>query len=125
MNKKNTLNYPKSAAMGFFWGTEAAMVNEPSEFEPLKFYCTPTQHSDFFQAFPSSFFLIHFLKKRSFFTAELQIIQKMQMEWTHYSSLNLNCSFKVFYVYHILEFMGSKAFRSCGLRFDSCKSFQP
>ena len=60
--------------MGFFSGGlknkfEAAMVNEPSEFEPLKFYCIPTQHSDFFQAFPSSFFY----KKRSFFTAELQI----------------------------------------------------
>ena len=45
MNKKNTtLNYPKSAAMGFFsqglknvFGT--AVVNEPSVFEPLKFYC--------------------------------------------------------------------------------------
>ena len=29
MNKKNTLNYPKSVAK----------VNEPSVFEPLKFYC--------------------------------------------------------------------------------------
>ena len=39
------LNYPKSAAMGFFSkglknGFETAMVNEPSVFEPLKFYCT-------------------------------------------------------------------------------------
>ena len=46
MNKKNTLTYPKSAAMGFFQGTqlknefETAVVNEPSVFEPLKFYCT-------------------------------------------------------------------------------------
>ena len=41
---KITLNYPKSAAMGFrFKGLkkefETAMVNEPSVFEPLKFYC--------------------------------------------------------------------------------------
>ena len=44
MNMKNTLNYPKSAAMGFFPKGlknefETAMVNEPSVFEPLKFYC--------------------------------------------------------------------------------------
>ena len=35
--KKITLNYPKSAAVGFFLGK--AMVNEPTVFEPLKFYC--------------------------------------------------------------------------------------
>ena len=44
MNKKNTLNYPKSAAMFFFQGPknefETAVVNEPSVFEPLKFYCS-------------------------------------------------------------------------------------
>ena len=45
MNKKNTLNYPKSAARGFFsqglkYEFETAVVNEPSVFEPLKFYCT-------------------------------------------------------------------------------------
>ena len=45
--KKITLNYPKSAAMGFFSKGlkiefEAAMVNEPSMFEPLKFYCICT-----------------------------------------------------------------------------------
>ena len=44
MNKKNTLNYPKSAAMGFFSKGlknefETAVVNEPSVFEPLEFYC--------------------------------------------------------------------------------------
>ena len=44
MNKKNTLNYPKSAAKGFFPKGlrnefETAVVNEPSVFEPLKFYC--------------------------------------------------------------------------------------
>ena len=43
--KKNTLNHPKSAAMGFFskglkHEFETAVVNEPlSVFEPLKFYC--------------------------------------------------------------------------------------
>ena len=40
MNRKNTLNYPKSAAMGFFSKGlknefETALVNEPSVFEPL------------------------------------------------------------------------------------------
>ena len=45
INKSNTLNYPKSAAMGFFSKGlknefETAVVNEPSMFEPLKFYCT-------------------------------------------------------------------------------------
>ena len=44
MNMKNTLNYPKSAAMGFLSKGlkkefETAVVNEPSMFEPLKFYC--------------------------------------------------------------------------------------
>ena len=44
IKKKITLNYPKSAAMGFC-STElknefkTAVVNEPSVFEPLKFYC--------------------------------------------------------------------------------------
>ena len=45
MKKKKTLNYPKSAAMGIFSKGfkkefETAVVNEPSVFEPLKFYCT-------------------------------------------------------------------------------------
>ena len=44
INMKNTLNYLKSAAMGFFFKElknefKTAMVNEPSVFEPLKFYC--------------------------------------------------------------------------------------
>ena len=44
MNKKNTINYFKSAAMIFFHKGlknefETAVVNEPSVFEPLKFYC--------------------------------------------------------------------------------------
>ena len=41
---KITPDYSKSAAMGFFPKGlknefETAMVNEPSVFEPLKFYC--------------------------------------------------------------------------------------
>ena len=44
MKKKNTLNYPKSAAIRIFSKGlkkefERAVVNEPSVFEPLKFYC--------------------------------------------------------------------------------------
>ena len=43
MNKKNTLNYLKSAAMGFFSNGlknefETAVVNEPSVFDLLNFY---------------------------------------------------------------------------------------
>ena len=45
--KKITLNYPKSAVMGFFPRDpriqnefETAVVNKPSVFEPLKIYCT-------------------------------------------------------------------------------------
>ena len=34
-SKKITLDYPKSAVLGF----ETAMVNESSVFEPLKFFC--------------------------------------------------------------------------------------
>ena len=39
--KKKILNYPKYAAMELFLGTqfEAAMVNEPLVFEPLKVCC--------------------------------------------------------------------------------------
>ena len=45
MNKKNTLYYLKSAAMCFFFKGlknefETAVVNEPSVFEPPRFYCT-------------------------------------------------------------------------------------
>ena len=47
IKKKITLNYPKSAAMRIFSKglknkLETAMVNEPSVFEPLKFYCIKT-----------------------------------------------------------------------------------
>ena len=50
--RKNTVNYPKSAAMGFFHGTqkngfEIAVVNEPSVFEPMKFYCIYLQQRCF------------------------------------------------------------------------------
>ena len=42
-DKKITLNYPNSAAMGFYakglkMEFETAMVNKPSVFKPLKFY---------------------------------------------------------------------------------------
>ena len=44
IKKENHLNYPKSAAMGFFSNGpknefETVVVNEPSEFELLKVYC--------------------------------------------------------------------------------------
>ena len=44
IKKKITLNYPKSAVMGFCSKGlknefETAMVNESTVFEPLKFYC--------------------------------------------------------------------------------------
>ena len=46
--KKIILIYLKSAAMGFFSKGlknefETAVVNEPSVFEPLRFYCTYTK----------------------------------------------------------------------------------
>ena len=37
IKQKITLNYPKSAAMVFFLGTQNSVANEPSMFEPLKF----------------------------------------------------------------------------------------
>ena len=45
IKKKITLNYPNSAPIGFFSKGlkkefETVVVNEPSVFEPLKFYCT-------------------------------------------------------------------------------------
>ena len=45
IKKKITLNYTKSAAMGFCSKGlkkefETAVVNEPSVFESLKFYCS-------------------------------------------------------------------------------------
>ena len=44
IKKKITLNYPKSAVVGFYSKRlkkefETAVVNDPSVFEPLKFYC--------------------------------------------------------------------------------------
>ena len=47
---KITQTYPKSAAMGFFPKNSKASsklpcVNEPSVFEPLKFYCI-MEHTD-------------------------------------------------------------------------------
>ena len=44
IKKKIALNYPKTAALGFCNGLknefETGVVNEPSVFEPLKFYCS-------------------------------------------------------------------------------------
>ena len=45
IEQKIILNYPKSAAIAFLLQglknvLETAMVNGPSVFEPLKFYCT-------------------------------------------------------------------------------------
>ena len=50
--KKIILNYPKSAAFGSFVKGlkdefETAEINEPSVFEPLKFYCIV--HFEFFK----------------------------------------------------------------------------
>ena len=57
IKKKITLNYPKSAALGYFSKGlkkefEPAVVNKPSVFEPLKVYCI---------------FLPPFLQRRTFF----------------------------------------------------------
>ena len=61
IKKKNTIHYPKFTAVGIFPHRldnelETAMVNEPSVFEPLKFYCIRfIVHTVFF------FFLFFFL----------------------------------------------------------------
>ena len=43
IKRKPTLNYPKFVAIGFFQGHKnefkTVVVDEPSMFEPLKFYC--------------------------------------------------------------------------------------
>ena len=62
MNKKDTINYPKSAAMGFFSKGlknefETAVVNEPSVFEPLKFYCIREGSVEFFVIYWTDFSL--------------------------------------------------------------------
>ena len=49
LKRKITLNYPKSAATGLFsWRLKhefgTAVVNEPSVFEQLKFYCIYIQY---------------------------------------------------------------------------------
>ena len=51
---KIALNHPKTAAMGFFSNglkneLKTAVVNEPSVFEPLKFYCMHYIHDVCFQ----------------------------------------------------------------------------
>ena len=59
---KTTLNYPKSAAKGFFSKGlknefETAVVNKPSVFERLKFHCSNETY--LFQNAPD-FFLVPF-----------------------------------------------------------------
>ena len=49
IKKKITLNYPKylqrcDFSMGLKNEFETAVVNEPSVFEPLKFYCSNVRH---------------------------------------------------------------------------------
>ena len=48
LKKKITLNYPKSAVMGFSQGAQERVRNsrdnEPSVSEPLKFYCICVRH---------------------------------------------------------------------------------
>ena len=39
VNKKNTLNYPRSAAKGLKNEFVTALAKEQTLFEPLKFYC--------------------------------------------------------------------------------------
>ena len=55
IKKKIVLNYPKAAAMGFCSKGlkkefETAKVNEPSVFEPLKFYCNMYGYTSMFSA---------------------------------------------------------------------------
>ena len=56
IEKKNTLNYPKLAAMGFFpkgfkKEFERTMVNEPTVLEPLKVYCMFSDRRDCVEAY--------------------------------------------------------------------------
>ena len=67
MNRKNTLNYPRLQLWAFSKGLEnefeTSVVNEPSVFEPLKFYCnmkTTNQSSAVVEAVDSIAFLYLF-----------------------------------------------------------------
>ena len=60
--KKITVNYPKSAAMEFFSKGlknefETAVVNKPSVFEPLKFYCISNLFQNVVLGIPYNVFL--------------------------------------------------------------------
>ena len=46
IKRKITLNYPQSAAMGFFPSDSSTSSKQASVFEPLKFYCTWGIQSD-------------------------------------------------------------------------------
>ena len=56
MKKKNNLTYPKSVAMGVVSKGlknefKTAKVNEPSVFEPLKFYCISSALKQFVEKY--------------------------------------------------------------------------
>ena len=66
IKKKITLNYPKSAAMGFCSNGlkkefKTAVVNEPSVFEPFMFYCI-----SYFQLHFNSCYLILLILQSKF-----------------------------------------------------------
>ena len=69
IKKKTTLNYPNSAAMGFCAKGlknefETAVVNEPSVFKPLKFYCMYFEFSVLSNPSQISFILNKTLSKK-------------------------------------------------------------
>ena len=56
IKKEITINYPKSATIGFISQGlknefETAVVNEPSVFQPLKFYCINEYHFQLMKLF--------------------------------------------------------------------------
>ena len=65
IKKKFTLNYPKNMQLSDFFSKglqnefEAAMVNEPSVFEPLKFYCICMFASDFLTCYIKYIYYIY------------------------------------------------------------------
>ena len=83
MKQKNTLNYPKSAAMGFFSKGlknefETAVVNETSVFEPLKFYCTYDKNCLDQDVFPQSILTNKVDGSLSLFTSLSTVFQPYQ-----------------------------------------------
>ena len=76
------LNYPKSAAMSLFsYGLknefETAVVNEPSVFEPLKFYCIYIRTGELKIMISCWHSLQKYLKRRtSRFNKDLQVLDR-------------------------------------------------